>query len=107
MLIAARQGRGRLVHGLLRAGADLQATDQEGRTGLSLLNIGLLIAAKEGSAENINDCKMCLELWSSTINDFLEDLWFCELYGLFDSRFFLITYIGNCTAFFIPSLNSI
>ena len=29
---AARQGRGRLVSGLLRAGADLQATDEEGNT---------------------------------------------------------------------------
>ena len=54
MLTAASKGRGRLVSGLLRAGADLQAIDEEGRTGLSLLNIGLLVAAKEGSAKNIN-----------------------------------------------------
>ena len=54
MLTAASKGRGRLVIGFLRAGADLQATDEEGRTGLSLLNIGLFVAAKEGSAENIN-----------------------------------------------------
>ncbi len=53
MLTAASKGRGRLVSGLLRAGADLQAVDEEGRTGLSLLNIGLIVAAKEGSAENI------------------------------------------------------
>ena len=54
MLTAASKGRARLVSGLLRAGADLQATDEEGRTGLSLLKIGLLVAATEGSAENIN-----------------------------------------------------
>ncbi len=53
MLAAAIEGRGRLLSGLLRAGADLRATDEEGRTGLSLLNTGLMIAAKEGSAENI------------------------------------------------------
>ena len=33
---------------------ELRATDEEGRTGLSLLNIGLIVAAKKGSAENIN-----------------------------------------------------
>ena len=54
MMTAARQGKGRLVSCFLRAGADLQATDdEEGRKGLSLLNIGLIVAAKEGSAENI------------------------------------------------------
>ena len=54
MMTAARQGRGRLVSGLLRAGADLQATDEEGNTVISLLNTGMLIAATEGSSGNIS-----------------------------------------------------
>ena len=54
MMRAARQGRGRLVSGLLRFGADLQATDEEGNTVLSLMNTGLMIAATEGSTGNIN-----------------------------------------------------
>ena len=54
LFTAAIKGRARLVNGLLRAGADLQATDEEGRTGLSLLNTSLMVAAKEGSAENVN-----------------------------------------------------
>ena len=53
MLTAASKGRGRLVSGLLRAGADLQATDEERRSGLSLLNKGLIVAAKEGLLENV------------------------------------------------------
>ena len=43
MMKAARQGRGRLVSGLLRAGADLQATDEEGNTVISLMNTRLMI----------------------------------------------------------------
>ena len=51
---AARQGRGRLVSGLLKGGADLQATDEEGNTIISLMNTGLMIAATEGSTGNIS-----------------------------------------------------
>ena len=49
MLTAAMKGRVRL----LRAGADLQAKDEEGRLGLSLLNNLLIVAANEGLAGNI------------------------------------------------------
>ena len=53
MLTAAMKGRVRLFGGLLRAGADLQAKDEEGRLGLSLLNNLLIVAANEGLAGNI------------------------------------------------------
>ena len=51
---AASKGRGRLISGLLRAGADLEAKDEDGRTGLSLLNSGLMIATNDGLAGNIS-----------------------------------------------------
>ena len=36
MLAAAKQGRGRLVRGLITAGADIQTRDERGETGLDL-----------------------------------------------------------------------
>ena len=53
MLVAAREGRGRLVSGLIRVGADVEATDEEGRTGVSLLNTSLITAATKGLTKNV------------------------------------------------------
>ena len=36
MLAGAKQGRGRLVRGLITAGADIQTRDERGETGLDL-----------------------------------------------------------------------
>ena len=53
MMTALRQGRGRLVSSLLRAGADLEATDDDRNTVMSKLNNLMKVAAKEGYAASI------------------------------------------------------
>ena len=53
MLKAAREGRWRLVIALIRAGADVKTTDEDGNTGLIMMNEGLVKAAREGAKENV------------------------------------------------------